>query len=73
MEKEGNESSSFCLLTPLPPAPGPPPELIDMGLTLALTRDLPFDVGQLSWAGVADSDGGRGHALTTTVHIQQVP
>lgn len=40
--------------------------------TLALTRDLPFDVGQLSRAGVADSDGWRGHALTT-VHVEQIP
>lgn len=63
---------SVCLLKLLPTEPSPPPELVDMRLTMALTRDLPFDVGQLSWAGVADSDGRCGHTLTT-IHIKQVP
>lgn len=72
MWKKRAKSSHFCLCEPLTPEPGPPPDLVDMRLTLALTRDLPFDVGQLSWARVADSDGRRGHALTI-VHIKQIP
>lgn len=72
MWKKRAKSFHFCLRKPLTPELGPPPDLVDMGLTLALTRDLPFDVGQLSWAGVADSDGRCGHTLTI-VHIKQIP
>lgn len=39
--------------------------------TLALTRDLPFDIRQLGWTRVADSDGRRGHSLAA-VHIKQI-
>lgn len=44
---------------------------LQKGLGLRL-RDLPFDIGQLSWTGVADSDGWRGYALII-VHIKQIP
>lgn len=40
--------------------------------TLALTRDLPLDIRQLGWTGIADSDGRCGHSWAA-VYIKQIP
>lgn len=78
-------SPHYCLFKPSPLEPGPTsrpgrngllaPGVKDDSKTARpqfLTRDLPFDIGQLSWTGVADSNGWCGYALIT-IHIKQIP